>query len=81
METCLTSLIRLLSPAKPSPGGFDPGCVMLAVRARRAEQVIERARDVAELVSAARGRPLPEAALSEEHAREWVDAVHADRDR
>lgn len=52
-----------------------------AVRARRGEQVIGRAREVAELVAAARGRPLPEAALSEERAREWVDAVRADRDR
>jgi antitoxin (DNA-binding transcriptional repressor) of toxin-antitoxin stability system len=61
-----------------------PAAVLLrpdAVRARRAERVIGRAREVAELVSAARGRPLPDAALSEERAREWADAVRADRDR
>jgi antitoxin (DNA-binding transcriptional repressor) of toxin-antitoxin stability system len=52
-----------------------------AVRTRRAEQVVERAREVAELVSAARRRPLPEAAVSGERAREWVEAIHADRDR
>ena len=52
-----------------------------AVRARRAEQVIGRGREVAELVSAARSRPLPEAALSEERAREWVEAVRVQRDR
>lgn len=61
-----------------------PAAVLLrpdAVRARRAEQVIGRARKVAELVAAARGRPLPDAALSEDRAQEWVDAVRADRDR
>jgi antitoxin (DNA-binding transcriptional repressor) of toxin-antitoxin stability system len=52
-----------------------------AVRARRAEQVIGQAREVAELVSAARGRPLPEATVSAERAQQWVEAVHADRDR
>jgi antitoxin (DNA-binding transcriptional repressor) of toxin-antitoxin stability system len=61
-----------------------PAAVLLrpdAVRARRAEQIIGRAREVAELVSAARSRPLPDAAVSEPHAQEWVDAVRADRDR
>jgi antitoxin (DNA-binding transcriptional repressor) of toxin-antitoxin stability system len=61
-----------------------PAAVMLrpdAVRARRAERVIEQARDVAELVSAARGRPLAEAAVSPERAQEWVEAVRANRDR
>lgn len=61
-----------------------PAAVLLrpdAVRARRAEHVITQARGVAELVSAARDRPLPEAAVSEERAQEWVDAVRADRDR
>lgn len=61
-----------------------PAAVLLrpdAVRARRGKQVIKRAREVAELVSAARGRPLPEAALSEGRAREWVDALRAGRDR
>jgi antitoxin (DNA-binding transcriptional repressor) of toxin-antitoxin stability system len=52
-----------------------------AVRARRAEAAIGRSREVAELVSSARGRPLPRAVLSEERAQEWVDAVRADRDR
>ena len=61
-----------------------PAAVLLrpdAVRARRAEQTIGRARKVAEVVSAARGRPLPEAAVSEERAQEWADAVRADRER
>jgi antitoxin (DNA-binding transcriptional repressor) of toxin-antitoxin stability system len=61
-----------------------PAAVLLrpdAVRLRRAEQVIGRAREVADMVSAARGRPLPEASLSAERAQEWADAVRADRDR
>jgi prevent-host-death family protein len=61
-----------------------PAAVLLrpdAVRARRAEQTIERAREVAELVSAARAQPLPPAMVSPERAEEWVDAVRADRDR
>lgn len=61
-----------------------PAAILLrpdAVRARRAEQLIGRAREVAELVSAARGRPLPDAAVSDERAREWVDAIRAGRDR
>jgi antitoxin (DNA-binding transcriptional repressor) of toxin-antitoxin stability system len=52
-----------------------------AVRSRRAEQVIGRAREVAELVATARARSLPEAVVSAERAREWVEAVRADRDR
>jgi antitoxin (DNA-binding transcriptional repressor) of toxin-antitoxin stability system len=61
-----------------------PAAVLLrpdAVRARRAEHVIGRAREVAELVAMARGRPLPEAVVSAERAREWVEGVRADRDR
>jgi prevent-host-death family protein len=61
-----------------------PAAVLLrpdAVRTRRAEQTIRRAREVAELVSAARGGPLPPAVVSPEHAEEWVEAVRADRDR
>jgi antitoxin (DNA-binding transcriptional repressor) of toxin-antitoxin stability system len=61
-----------------------PAAVLLrpdAVRARRAEQLIGRSREVAELVSAARGQPLPEAAVGSERAQEWVEAVRADRDR
>ncbi len=61
-----------------------PAAVLLrpdAVRVRRAERMIERAREVAELVSAARARPLPEAVVSAERAQEWVEAVRADRDR
>ena len=61
-----------------------PAAVLLrpdAVRTRRAEQIIGRGREVAELVSAARSRPLPEAALSEERAREWVEVVRVQRDR
>jgi antitoxin (DNA-binding transcriptional repressor) of toxin-antitoxin stability system len=52
-----------------------------AVRLRRAERVIERAREVAELVSAARSRPLADAAVRPERAQEWAAAVRADRDR
>ena len=87
---CSTAGVSV-SNANPDPGEEititrhgRPVAVVLrpgALRSRRAEQVIGRAREVAELVSAARGRPLPEAALSEEHAREWVDAVRADRNR
>jgi prevent-host-death family protein len=61
-----------------------PAAVLLrpdAVRTRRAEQTIGRAREVAELMSAARSRPLPDAAVSEHHAQEWVDEVRTDRDR
>jgi antitoxin (DNA-binding transcriptional repressor) of toxin-antitoxin stability system len=61
-----------------------PAAVLLrpdAVRTRRAEQAIDRAREVAELVTAARGRPLPDAAVREEHATAWADAVRADRER
>lgn len=52
-----------------------------AVRARRAEQTIDQAREVADLITAARGRTLPEPAVSEELAQDWVEAVHADRER
>lgn len=52
-----------------------------SVRARRAEKAIERAREVAALMSAGRERPLPAAAVSEEHARVWAEAVRVDRDR
>lgn len=61
-----------------------PAAVLLrpdAVRARRAEQSIDRAREIAALVSAARSRPLPDASVSPEHAEEWVEAVRADRAR
>ena len=50
-----------------------------AFRTRRAEQLIERSRVVAGLVAAGRGRPLSEAAVSAERAREWVEAVRVDR--
>jgi antitoxin (DNA-binding transcriptional repressor) of toxin-antitoxin stability system len=52
-----------------------------ALRLRRAERVVERAREVGELVSAARGQPLADAAVSPARAEEWVDAVRGDRDR
>lgn len=52
-----------------------------ALRTRRGEQVIERARAIADLVAAGRGRPLSEAAVSAEQAREWVEAVRVERDR
>jgi hypothetical protein len=43
--------------------------------------LLDRAREVAALVFAARGKPLPGAKISAEHAEEWVEAVHVDRDR
>jgi hypothetical protein len=52
-----------------------------ALRTRRPEHAIDRAREIAALVSAARGRPLSDALVSVERAQEWVDAVRADRDR
>ena len=52
-----------------------------ALRLRRAERVVERAREVGELVSAARRQPLAGAAVSPARAEEWVDAVRTDRDR
>jgi prevent-host-death family protein len=61
-----------------------PAAVLLrpdAVRMRRAEKVIEQAREVAALVSACRDRPLAAPVVSAEHAREWAEAVRADRDR
>jgi antitoxin (DNA-binding transcriptional repressor) of toxin-antitoxin stability system len=61
-----------------------PAAVLLrpdAVRTRRGEAVIERAREVAALVSAGRERPLPAPVVSGDHAREWAEAVRADRDR
>lgn len=61
-----------------------PAAVLLrpdAVRTRRAEQTIERAREVTALIAAARERPLPPATVSEERAQAWVEAVRADRDR
>lgn len=61
-----------------------PAAVLLrpgALRTRRPEHAIDRAREIAALVSAARGRPLSDALVSVERAQEWVDAVRADRDR
>ena len=61
-----------------------PAAVLLrpdAVRTRRAEQTIERAREVAALLAAARERPLPPTTVSEERAQAWIDAVRAGRDR
>ena len=61
-----------------------PAAILLrpdAVRGRRAEQTIERAREVTELVATARARALPAAAVSPERADGWVDAVRAERDR
>ncbi len=52
-----------------------------AVRLRRAERVMEQAREVAELVAAARSRPLADAAVRPERAQEWAEAVRTDRDR
>jgi antitoxin (DNA-binding transcriptional repressor) of toxin-antitoxin stability system len=61
-----------------------PAAVLLrpdAVRMRRAEKVVEQAREVAALVSAGRDRPLAAPAVSAEHAAEWAEAVRAERAR
>jgi antitoxin (DNA-binding transcriptional repressor) of toxin-antitoxin stability system len=61
-----------------------PAAVMLrpdSVRMRRAKHTIDRAREVAALLSAGRDRPLPAPALSVDHAEGWAEAVRADRDR
>jgi len=61
-----------------------PAAVLLrpdSVRMRRATQTIDRARDVAALVSAGRDRPLRAPAVSVDHAERWAGAVRADRDR
>ncbi|GEL16587.1 type II toxin-antitoxin system Phd/YefM family antitoxin [Pseudonocardia asaccharolytica] len=52
-----------------------------SVRTRRAEETIERAREIGELLTAAREQPLGSAGVSLERAEELVDAVRADRDR
>ncbi|MGH2901939.1 MAG: type II toxin-antitoxin system Phd/YefM family antitoxin [Solirubrobacteraceae bacterium] len=52
-----------------------------AVRVRRAEQTIERAQGIRDLVSAVRDRPLPADTVSSERADELVEAVRAGRDR
>jgi len=69
--------VTITRHGRPAAGLLRPD----AVRMRRAEQTIQRAREVAELGAAARKRPLPAAAVSGEHAEEWVEAVHADRGR
>jgi prevent-host-death family protein len=51
-----------------------------AVRHRRAEAALERARQVGEMLAAARERPLPPPAISVERAEELVQAIRADRD-
>lgn len=61
-----------------------PAAVLLRpdrVRTRRAEETIERAREISELIAAARDQPLPAAALSPERAQALADAVHAGRNR
>lgn len=61
-----------------------PSAVLLrpdAVRARRAEQTIDRAREVATLLAEARARPLSGPALTTDRAQELVEAIDADRGR
>lgn len=61
----------------------DPVAVVLrpdAVRPRRAQETIERSREIGALVAAARERPLTSAALAVARAEELVAAVRADRD-
>ncbi len=52
-----------------------------AVRVRRAEQTIERAQEIRDLVSSARDRQLPPAGLPPQRAEELVESIRAGRDR
>ncbi len=51
------------------------------VRTRRAEETIEQAREISELIAAAREQPLPAAGLSPKRAEVLADAVRAGRGR
>lgn len=62
----------------------EPAAVILrpdAVRPRRAQETIDRARELGALVEAARSQPLPEAALSPQRAVELVRDVDTGRER
>ena len=62
----------------------EPVAVVLrpdAVRPRRAQETIERAREIGALVAAAREQPLTSAALAVARAEELVAAVRGGRDR
>lgn len=52
-----------------------------ALRHRRAEAAINRAREIGALLDAARARPLPPPTLSAEQAEELVEHIRAGRDR
>lgn len=61
-----------------------PAAVLLRpdmVRTRRAEETVERAREIGGLLAAARERPLRAAQMSADRAEELVEAVRAGRDR
>ncbi len=61
-----------------------PAAVMLrpdAVRLRRAESALAESHELGERLDAARSRPLPTAAVTDDHAHEWVEAIRVDRDR
>ncbi|WP_219416909.1 type II toxin-antitoxin system Phd/YefM family antitoxin [Pseudonocardia nigra] len=52
-----------------------------AVRVRRAEQTIDRAREIGAMLTAAREQPLAPAELAVDRAEDLVQAVRTDRDR
>lgn len=52
-----------------------------AVRVRRAEETIERAQAIRDLVTSARDRRLPPGGVSAERAEALVESVRAGRDR
>lgn len=62
----------------------EPVAVVLrpdAVRPRRAQETIDRARQIGTLVDEARSHPLPQAALSHRRAAELAREVDTGRDR
>ena len=62
----------------------SPVAVLLrpdAVRARRAERTIERARGIGALVAEARERPLAPAAVPDQRVGELIEAARAGRHR
>lgn len=52
-----------------------------AVRARRGQETIERAREIGSLLAAAREQPLTREEISAERAEELVESVRAARNR
>lgn len=51
-----------------------------AVRTRRAERTIERARHIGAMLAAARDQPLPASCLSEERAEQLIATIRSGRD-